>query len=264
VTQELNDSDPEFLQFHGFRVLCVATNLKSGNGYYGVAFINQNAGQIILSHRGTKLTYWGAVKTDFLSIFGGKNTPQVSSAMTFANIISSYACERDFDLFFTGHSLGAWLAQITCFSIKYLTLNASNEFVGRKSQNEWDKIHPYTVVFESPGAKEFLDIMKKTLFPRNVPRIQRQIQTCCLPVEVFQFGANSVTNINIQVGVVFVLSIEKDHITEMSWNRTWRTHGIDHAKQTVERHYQLRDGELIRGQSSDWQPDTTGHSVFDK
>jgi len=262
VTQRsTNDAATEWLGSHDFRVLCVATNLKSGNGYYGVAFINQMKRQIILSHRGTIFKCWGAVKTDFISIFGGKNTAQVSSAMTFAHIISNYACDRGFELFFTGHSLGAWLAQVTCFSTKYLTLNKTKHFVGKKSQKEWDKIHPYTVVFESPGAKKFLDKIKDNLFDRNDPTIQRQIQTCCLPVEVLQFGPNTVTGINIQVGVVFVLSIGKDHITVRSRNRTWRTHGIDHTKKIVDKKPKLSDAELIRGRSVDWRMDD---ALFDK
>jgi putative lipase involved disintegration of autophagic bodies len=58
----------------------------------------------------------------------------MNSASTFTNRIINVLNElkkdytTNFQLFFTGHSLGGWLAQITTFTAKYLTIiNANND-----------------------------------------------------------------------------------------------------------------------------------------
>ena len=55
-----------------------------------------------------------------------------------------------FQLFFTGHSLGSWLAQVTTFTTEYLKRDG-NIFL--QNNDEQDCFHPHTVVFDSPGCK---------------------------------------------------------------------------------------------------------------
>jgi len=147
-----------------------------------------------------------------MSICSKSYTPQVSSAMTFASLIVEFAKNNECEVFFTGHSLGAWLSQITCFSIKYLEVvvdkGYSKCFLRKDPPDKWDDFHPYTVVFDSPGAFEFLQKIKDDLFPRNDP-LSQEVNVCCLPIEVFQFFPNIVNARNIQVGSVYLVDLEK-------------------------------------------------------
>jgi len=80
----------------------------------------------VIVHRGTDLKVLKGVWTDLLCIVLNKFEKQMNSASTFAEKVYSAIrtvrlnLNQHFQLFFTGHSLGAWLAQITTFTIKYL------------------------------------------------------------------------------------------------------------------------------------------------
>jgi len=256
----------KILKSNNFKLLCIGRNQL--NRYFAAAYINEYKRQIILSHRGTKLNSLrdgpAALWTDFLSVYGGIYTGQVSSAMTFANIISHFATKNSCQLFLTGHSLGAWLAQVTCFTTKYLTINDEKKFIAKDSLG-WDSVHWYTCVFDSPGAKQFIDIIKDKLFPRNTPHVQRKISTCCLPVEVYQFGANSINTVNVQVGVVFVLTIGKDHLDEKSYFRVIRTHRIQPVIEFVRDQPDQNDESIVKGQAMDWRVGAgNGSSLFER
>jgi hypothetical protein len=68
-----------------------------------------------------------------------------------------------FQLFFTGQSVGGWLAQVTTFTTKYLKREA-NLFL--KSYNDSDCYHPHRVLFDSPGCKYMLSEMTDKLYVR--------------------------------------------------------------------------------------------------
>jgi hypothetical protein len=86
----------------------------------------------------------------------------MNSASTFAHkvveVLREFNQEKgpNFQLFFTGHSLGGWLAQITTFTMKYLQIE-ENRFI--KSDTAQQSFHPLTVVFNSPGCKDMLSQM---------------------------------------------------------------------------------------------------------
>jgi hypothetical protein len=84
---------------------------------------------------------------------------QIESASTFAHTVVEVLREANqekrtyFHLFFTGHSLGGWLAQITAFTTEYLN-REGNSFL--KNNNDQDCFYPHTVVFESAGCRDML------------------------------------------------------------------------------------------------------------
>ncbi|KAI2796146.1 hypothetical protein BLOT_016068 [Blomia tropicalis] len=130
----------------GWKFLTTAENLSTTNGYFGATFWNPKREQIVIAHRGTSPTNFGAVLTDIKSIYGDKISPQMSSAVTFTHHVQRIFAEIDkecgthFKMFITGHSLGAWLAQICTFSVKYLTIMDDDKTYFVKSNTEAKKI----------------------------------------------------------------------------------------------------------------------------
>jgi hypothetical protein len=81
---------------------------------------------VVIAHRGTDIKNFGALVTDVKGVLFNNYIQQMSSASTFTNEVVAVLQEREqgkrvsFELFFTGHSLGGWLAQITTFTTEYL------------------------------------------------------------------------------------------------------------------------------------------------
>ncbi|KAJ6215367.1 hypothetical protein RDWZM_009867 [Blomia tropicalis] len=149
----------------GWKLLTTAENPFMGNGYFGATFWNPEREQVVIAHRGTSPTNFGALWTDIQSIYGNIVSPQMSSAVTFThNVQRIFAevdkeCKTHFKMFFTGHSLGAWLAQICTFSVKYLTVMDDNNTYFVRSMEEGH--HAHTVVFDSPGCKPMLQQLQR-------------------------------------------------------------------------------------------------------
>jgi hypothetical protein len=83
----------------------------------------------------------------------------MESASTFAHKVVEVLREVSqmkrvsFELFFTGHSLGGWLAQVTTFTTEYLEREGKFFLI---SNDDSDCYHPHTLVFDSPGCKDML------------------------------------------------------------------------------------------------------------
>jgi hypothetical protein len=83
----------------------------------------------------------------------------MESAGTFAHkvveVLQKVKCMKgvSFQLFFTGHYLGGWLAHVTTFTTVYLKTER-NIFL--KSNNDQYCFHPHTVVFDSPSCKNMM------------------------------------------------------------------------------------------------------------
>jgi hypothetical protein len=120
----------------------------------------------VIAHRGTKPPNLGSLWKDLFGVVFENHVPQMSSAGTFAHNVVEVLQEVNqlkrviFQLFFTGHSVGGWLAQVTTFTTQYLK-REGNLFL--KSYNDSECYHPYTVVFDSPGFKDMLSEMTEQL-----------------------------------------------------------------------------------------------------
>lgn len=118
-----------------------------GNAYRGIAMINHRDQQIVVVHRGTIFTDLKAWEQNRHGIVQHKITDHLADACEFLDKMKREAQDRGYTLVQTGHSLGAWLAEVAAFE-----------------QALADK--PFlcpTVTFDSPGT---YDIMKK-LQPRT-------------------------------------------------------------------------------------------------
>jgi len=109
-----------------WQLLTTASHFGEGNGYFGTAYWHPEHQQVVIAHRGTDIKNFDAFVTDVKSVVFNNYVDQMSSASTFANrvvaVLQQIEQEKkvNFELFFTDHSLGGWLAQITAFTTEYL------------------------------------------------------------------------------------------------------------------------------------------------
>jgi len=81
---------------------------------------------VVITHRETDIKNNGALVTDVKGVLFNNYVNQISSASTFANKVVAFLQEIEqekkvcFQLLFTGHYLGGWLAQISAFTTEYL------------------------------------------------------------------------------------------------------------------------------------------------
>ncbi|KAJ3423841.1 tetratricopeptide repeat protein [Anaeramoeba flamelloides] len=141
---------------------------KGKKGYFGVAFLNEQTRQVVISNRGTVPTKIQTVLTDLEGIVFNRITEQQREADKFVrNVIQELLEEKniylssslkDFQLSFTGHSLGAWIAEKTCISFR-------------------NGHHAIAITFDSPGSFTMLKNLQTTniysdmSFQRESPRI---------------------------------------------------------------------------------------------
>ena len=115
----------------GWQLLTTASHFGIKNGYFGTAYWHPERQQVVIAHRGTDIKNVGALVTDVKGVLFNNYVDQMSSSSTFANKVVAVLQEIEqekkvsFELFFTGHSLGGWLAQITTFTTEYLEVKSS-------------------------------------------------------------------------------------------------------------------------------------------
>jgi hypothetical protein len=202
----------------GWKLLTTASNTGWNNGYFGVAYWHPEHQQVVIAHRGTKLTNLGALWTDLQGVMRNKYVPQMGSASTFAHKVVEVLRDvnhkkgTNFQVFFTGHSLGGWLAQITTFTTEYLKVEG-NTFL--KSDNVPQNYHPHTVVFDSPGCKEMLTQMADKI---DVRYDGRSIYLEHLYITSYLSAPNRINTCNKHVGTVYRVFTD---LSDMKW---WEKH----------------------------------------
>ena len=218
---------------NGWLFLTTASNRT--NGYFGTAYWHPKHQQVVIAHRGTEKSKPFAFLKDFLAdvkgVYGNKFVGQMNSANTFANqvvtVIQEIEQEKEvtFELFFTGHSLGGWLAQIAAFTTEYLEVKGGAFLKKLKTQqgeqhasstvqdrhDVRDSYHPHTVVFESPGCKDMLSQMADELDVRNDGRY---INIEHLDITSYLSAPNRINTCNKHVGTVYRIF---PALSDMGW-----------------------------------------------
>jgi hypothetical protein len=203
--------DNEYAQakpFAGWKFLRITTNTK--NGYFGTAYLHPKYQQVVIAHRGTDTSNFIAFLRDFYTdvegVFRNEYVGQMKSAITFANEVVAVLQEIEeekevsFELFFTGHSLGGWLAQIATFSTEYLEVR-EGVCVRKQERKKYvtHSYHPHTVVFDSPGCKTMLEKMAKN------HGISIDLQH--LDISSYLSAPNRINTCNSHVGTVYRILI---------------------------------------------------------
>jgi hypothetical protein len=199
-----------------WKLLTTASNF--GNGYFGTAYWHPEHQQVVIAHRGTEknsiVAFLKDFCTDIKGILFNYYVEQMNSASTFADKVVSVLQEIEqrkkvcFELFFTGHSLGGWLAQITAFTAEYLEVKGG-KFLKRLTREENEppasstmqdihdvrqSYHPHTVVFDSPGCKDMLSQMADKL---DVRLKGRSIDLQHLDITSYLSAPNRINTCNI-------------------------------------------------------------------
>lgn len=203
-----------------WQLLTVAENKNISNGYVGAAYWNPDMQQVIIAHRGTEpddpKTMYGALLNDINGIYFNQHSSQIDSAITFTDKIISVLKKINrqiekksyIQLFFTGHSLGGWLAQITTFTAKYL-ISGGDKFVQNRDF-EKTGYHAGAVVFDSPGGRKMLERIQDRL----VSRCSHSLINC-LDVVSYLSAPNFINACNAPVGEVyriFMILSEEDKL----------------------------------------------------
>ena len=208
----------------GWMLLTAASNFGLKNGYFGTAYWHPEYQQVVIAHRGTEsnnvVAFFKDLYTDIKGVVHNKFVDQMSSASTFANKVVAVLQEIEqekkvsFELFFTGHSLGGWLAQITAFTTEYLEVKGGT-FLQKQKTEQWEEhasstvqeshdvrksYHPHTVAFDSPGCKDMLSQMADKF---DVRLKGRSIDLQQLDIASFLSAPNRINTCNSHLGRVY-------------------------------------------------------------
>ena len=264
-----------------WQLLTTASHFGISNGYFGTAYWHPEHQQVVIAHRGTDIKNVGALVTDVKGVLFNNYVNQTSSASTFANQVVAVLQEIeqenkvDFELFFTGHSLGGWLAQITTFTTEHLEVKGGTFLKNLKTKHDEpftsssvhvihyvrESYHPHTVVFDSPGCKDMLSQMADKL---DIRLKGRSINLQHLDITSYLSAPNFINTCNAHLGTVYRIFID---LSDMGWKErhtplyNLATHSMDKIKQAFdpETGQVRRDekGELKILEVVDW-PVTTG------
>jgi len=200
----------------GWKLLTTASNCRKTNGYSGAAYWHPEHQQVVIAHRDTKPTNVGALWTDLKGVVRNKHVRQMESASTFTHKVLEVLREVNrikevsFQLFFTGHSLGGWLAQVTTFTTEYLT-REGNIFL--KSNDDRDGFQPHTVVFDSPGCQDMLLQMRDTF---DVRLVGRSTDIEHLDITSYLSAPNRINTFNRHLGTVYRIFTD---LSDMDWRK---------------------------------------------
>jgi len=235
----------------GWQLLTTACNAGDENGYFGIAYWHPEHQQVVIAHRGTDTdnfsNFLKDLYTDLEGILSNNYVPQMNSASTFANKVVAVLQEIEkkqnvsFDLFFTGHSLGGWLAQITTFTTEHLEVEGGTFLKKQKieqkkplasstvqdSHDVTHIYHPHTVAFESPGCEKMLLKMKTTF---DVRQHGSSIDLQHLDITSYLSAPNLINTCNSHLGTVYRIFTD---LSDMDWNEkettlyNYATHKMD-------------------------------------
>jgi hypothetical protein len=198
--------------------------VKEGkSGYFGAIYINDEMQQVVLAHRGTDSL--GAILEDMRGILLNRISPQKEEAFYFVeDAINLVRGKQGYRLSFTGHSLGAFLAELSVFyahdHFKYQDVNA--------------------VTFESPGSYESLEQMQSHL---------KRIILEQLDIVGYVSYPNLINTCNKHVGTLYHI---EPNLGKHGWVPGWHTFKA-HSINVIIQLFEGKDGNMpLRHCMSDW------------
>ncbi|WP_342169818.1 tetratricopeptide repeat protein [Rickettsia endosymbiont of Seladonia tumulorum] len=135
-----------------WKIFKIFSESKIGR-YYAVAYVNDKTKQIVFAHRGITFEGWDLLKPDsplkthLKSILGGQIVAQQAAAYQTTQEITEYAKKHDYNLSFTGYSLGAWFAELSL----YFAHQDFNYYKGK------------AITFDSPGSAKVIGSFKPNI-----------------------------------------------------------------------------------------------------
>jgi len=183
------------------------------SGYYGVIYKNDKTHQVVLANRGTEEIIKGLLnknsdwKTNFEEILGGNIVVgQQARNLQATEEAISIAKKAGYRLSFTGHSLGAWLAELSAFY----------------SYAYFDYQNIKAVTFDSPGTVPMMEKLQSNIRNKNA-----HVKLENIPVVTYLAGPNPANCCNSHVGEVY-----RVHPT-MKWTEQFENKIPDFIKNAV-------------------------------
>ena len=132
---------------------------RKDSGYYGVSYINSQTGQLILVHRGTELNVKDLFKNESSlkatkGVMGGVIIAQQAEAYAITKELVDEAKEVGYSFSVSGHSLGAYLAELSAYYCYF-----DFDYEGIKA-----------VTFDSPGSKAMMDQYRSHVINRKTKK----------------------------------------------------------------------------------------------
>jgi len=169
-------------------------------GYCGIVYKNILTNNIVLAHRstnfklglGSNLFKQSGIQTDYESIMLGILVPHMAFAHKATKIAVEIAKNLNYTLSFTGHSLGAFLAEM---SIYYCSYELNHKFVK-------------AIVFDGPGSWDLMNLLDNN----KIKNIINMIKLEELDIVSYITAPNLVNCCNSRLGKVFTIfpKLEKD------------------------------------------------------
>jgi trehalose utilization protein len=144
VNEKITFQRPEYQHYQHYLTQWTVNavhDLPRFGKYYAVSYKNEQTRQLVLAHRGITTTWSdlfdkdALARPDLIGVLGSEIVAQQKAAYLATKATVTYAKENNYHFSTTGHSLGAWLAEL---SIYY-------------SVFEFDK-SAKAVIFDSPGS----------------------------------------------------------------------------------------------------------------
>jgi hypothetical protein len=157
------------------------------NNYLGILYGNSDTNQLVLAQRGTSLSLHDFIGNSFANLKGvvfGETIPMQEAAAVMTKKACEVSIELGYDLSFTGHSLGGWLA------------------VQSIAHPEAEAVP--VVTFDAPGTKQVLDRLGATDISDRVKH--------------YLTYPNMVSSCGEHVGEMWQIKTERD------WGTEWVKH----------------------------------------
>lgn len=175
-------------------------NDRDKSGYFGVAYINEETKQVILAHRGTDVKLSDLFRssspgtTDIEAVYRANpfNSHMAEAYISTDDIIKKVKTDegilRGYHITFTGHSLGAWFAEMSVY------------YCYRLYGHYFQQSIPRAVVFDSPGTKSMFDSLKS-----NVRNPGTKFEEESLDIVTYLSVPNPVNICNQHMGTVYTV-----------------------------------------------------------
>ncbi len=176
---------------------------KGTSGYFGAIYINNKENHIVVAHRGTNSLL--SVVEDVRGVIRNATSPQKEEAFALVNEALKLLREdyEGYRVSFTGHSSGAFLAELSVFYCKRQGLHNVN-----------------AVTFESPGSKESLEKLQSNLQ-------DHAIDLNNLDIIGYVTYPNLINTYNHHVGTMYTITPELGKFGWVAGNYTLKVHSID-------------------------------------
>ena len=176
---------------------------RGTSGYFGAIYINTKVNHIVVAHRGTNSLL--SVVEDVRGVIRNATSPQKEEAFALVNEALRLLREdyEGYSVSFTGHSLGAFLAELSVFYCKRQGLHNVN-----------------AVTFESPGSKESLEKLQSNLQ-------DHAIDLNNLDIVGYVTYPNLINTYNHHIGTMYTITPELGRFGWVVGNYTLKVHSMD-------------------------------------